>query len=141
MDGLDSLRRMVMPPPDLTASQRDHWLRGWTTQAAHLQERRRQLLELAPVLAAALLERWPEARVWVFGSVLGPGFRADSDLDLAVAQLPAEDLIDALDLVSRRAGREVDRQALAPIAVDLVRLEALPLVWQRRIQRNGRRLA
>jgi hypothetical protein len=23
-------------PPDLTASQKDHWLRGWTTQAAHL---------------------------------------------------------------------------------------------------------
>ena len=130
-----------MPPPELTASQKDHWLRGWTTQVAHLQERRRQLLELAPVVAAALMERWPEARVWVFGSVLGPGFRTDSDLDLAVAQLPAEDLIDALDLVSRRAGREVDRQALAPIAVDLVRLEALPLVWQRRIQRNGRRLA
>jgi hypothetical protein len=74
------------------------------------------------------------------GSALGPGFHADSDLDLAVGQLPADDLIDALDLVARCAGQESDRLFLAPVAIDLVRLEALPLPWQERIQRDGRRL-
>ncbi len=138
--GLPKVRVMAMPQPLLTPSQQQHWLRGWAVHSVRLEQHRRQLLEMAPVVVGALQARWPDARVWLFGSALGPGFHADSDLDLAVAQLPAEDLIDALDLVARCAGRESDRLALAPVAIDLVRLEALPLPWQQRIQRDGRRL-
>jgi predicted nucleotidyltransferase len=131
---------MAMPHPLLTPSQRQHWLRGWAAHSVRLEKRRCQLLEVAPVVVGALRARWPDARVWLFGSALGPGFHADSDLDLAVAQLPADDLIAALDRVARCASRESDRLGLAPVAIDLVRLEALPLPWQQRIQRDGRRL-
>jgi len=57
-----------------------------------------------------------------------------------VAQLPAGDLIEALDLAHRCAGRELDRRGAAPVALYLVRLEALPLCWQERIQRDGQPL-
>ncbi|MCP9913323.1 nucleotidyltransferase domain-containing protein [Cyanobium sp. BA20m-14] len=114
--------------PLLTPLQREHW------------QRRRQLLEVAATVASELRAQWPEVSLWLFGSSLGPGFHADSDLDLAVAQLPAGDLIEALDLAQRCAGRELDRHKASAVALDLVRLEALPLCWQERIQRDGQPL-
>jgi predicted nucleotidyltransferase len=126
--------------PLLTPLQREHWQRRWASEAGQLQQRRRQLLEVAATVASELRAQWPEVSLWLFGSSLVPGFHADSDLDLAVAQLPAGDLIEALDLAQRCAGRELDRHKASPVALDLVRLEALPLCWQERIQRDGQPL-
>jgi predicted nucleotidyltransferase len=130
----------LLTPPKLTAQQRDHWLRHWTAQANQLERRRGELLTVAAPVAAELRARWPQISIWLFGSTLGPGFHADSDLDLAVAGLPADALIEALEVAERCAMRVAERQGLAPIAMDLVRLESLPLHWQERIQRDGQRL-
>ena len=124
----------------LTPEQRQHWLQQWAREADRLEERRRQLRAVAEPVAREIGAHWPQASLWQFGSSLGPGFHADSDLDLAVADLPAEALIRAFTLAQACAMRVVDQRGLAPVALDLVRLEALPSVWQERIQREGHRL-
>ncbi|MFM1799528.1 MAG: polymerase beta, Nucleotidyltransferase [Cyanobacteriota bacterium] len=131
------------PPPKaprLTSRQRDHWLRQWAEEARSLERRRSQRLAVAEAVAEALGARWPEVSVWLFGSTLGTGFHADSDLDLAVAGLRAQALIDALTVAEGCAMRIGDRLGLAPVALDLVRLDSLPPPWRERVQRDGRRL-
>jgi predicted nucleotidyltransferase len=76
----------------------------------------------------------------LFGSVLGPGLHADSDLDLAVAGLPADQLLDAMALAQGCVG-VAGRTGSAGVAVDLVRLETLPIHWQERIRAEGQRLS
>ena len=71
--------------------------------------------------------------------MLGPGLHADSDLDLAVAGLPADELLDALALAEGGADAP-ERPGAAAAAVDLVRLETLPIHWQERIRTEGQLL-
>ncbi|MFN9620810.1 MAG: nucleotidyltransferase family protein [Synechococcaceae cyanobacterium] len=113
----------------VTPGQRDHWRQRWASEAARREQRRVQLRSQAAAIAATLRQRWPDVSVWLFGSVLGPGLHADSDLDLAVAGLPADELLDALALA--------ERPGSAGVAVDLVRLETLPIHWQERIRAEG----
>jgi len=40
-----------------------------------------QLHSQAVAIAATLRQRWADCLLWLFGSVLGPGLHADSDLD------------------------------------------------------------
>ncbi|MEB3168369.1 MAG: hypothetical protein VKK97_06500 [Synechococcaceae cyanobacterium] len=70
--------------------------------------------------------------------MLGPGLHFDSDLDLA--GLPADQLLDAMALAQGCAG-VAERPGSAAVAVDLVRLETLPIHWQERIRAEGQRLS
>lgn len=99
-----------------------------------------QLQSHAVAIAATLRQRWPDLSLWLFGSVLGPGLHADSDLDLAVAGLPAGELPEALALVAEGRADAAERPGSAAVAVDLVRLETLPIHWQERIRAEGQRL-
>jgi predicted nucleotidyltransferase len=135
------LRKPPPPtPPQLTSQQRAHWLRQWAEEANALERRRGQLLAVADLVAEELGVHWSQVSVWLFGSTLGPGFHADSDLDLAVAGLPAEALMEALAVAEGCAMRIADRRGLAPVALDLVRLDSLPPPWRERVQREGQRL-
>lgn len=125
----------------VTPSQRAFWQRHWAAEAEACEQRRRQLQEVAASVAEALRQRWPALTVWLFGSVLGPGFREDSDLDLALEGLPSEALLEAMAVAETRSDALLIAADKAPVAVDLVRLEALPEPWQARIRRDGQRLA
>ena len=124
----------------LTAAQRQHWRQLWAREAAALEGRRQQLLVVAKAVAKELQGLWPEVGVWLFGSVHGPGFHDGSDLDLAVEGLPREALLEALALAERCADAQLLTLGGSPVAVDLVRLEALPVLWQERIRQRGQAL-
>lgn len=124
----------------LTAAQRQHWRQLWAREADALEGRRQQLLVVAKAVAKELQGLWPEVGVWLFGSVLGPGFHDGSDLDLAVERLPREALLEALALAERCADAQLQTLGCSPVAVDLVRLEALPVPWQERIRQRGQAL-
>jgi predicted nucleotidyltransferase len=124
----------------LTAAQRQHWRQLWAREADALEERRQQLLVVAKAVAKELQGLWPEVGVRLFGSVLGPGFHDGSDLDLAVEGLPREALLEALALAERCADAQLLTLGGSPVAVDLVRLEALPVPWQERIRQRGQAL-
>jgi|LakMenEpi03Aug12_release.lakeMendotaPanAssembly.Ray.scaffolds.fasta_scaffold09356_8 predicted nucleotidyltransferase len=124
----------------LTAAQRQHWRQLWARESDALEERRHQLLVVAKAVAKELQGLWPEVGVRLFGSVLGPGFRDGSDLDLAVEGLPREALLEALALAERCADAQLLTLGGSPVAVDLVRLEALPVPWQERIRQRGQAL-
>ncbi|MFI0403961.1 MAG: nucleotidyltransferase family protein [Cyanobium sp.] len=124
----------------LTAAQRQHWRQLWARESDALEERRQQLLVVAKAVAKELQGLWPEVGVRLFGSVLGPGFHDGSDLDLAVEGLPREALLEALALAERCADAQLLTLGGSPVAVDLVRLEALPVPWQERIRQRGQAL-
>jgi predicted nucleotidyltransferase len=123
----------------LTPVQRNHWRQRWASEAAGREERRKQLRNQAAVIAAVLHRRWPQLSLWVFGSVLGPGLHADSDLDLAVEGLPSAELLEALVLAEGCVAAAALSGSPA-VAVDLVRLESLPIHWQERIRAEGQLL-
>ncbi len=109
----------------MTSRQRAHWLRQWAEEAKSLERRRSQRLAVAEAVAEELGARWPEVSIWLFGSTLGPGFHVDSDLDLAVAGLPAEALIDTLTVAEvcgvkqgllDPVGRSIRHGSEAPLA-------------------------
>jgi predicted nucleotidyltransferase len=58
--------------------------------------------------AAAALVAEGAREVYVFGSFARGQPRLDSDLDLAVAGLPADRLFRAMERASEQAGRDVD---------------------------------
>jgi predicted nucleotidyltransferase len=124
----------------LSPSHRETWRRSWDLEAKSLAIRRRELQQAACLAGAELTQRWPDLGVWMFGSALGEGFRLDSDLDLAVEGLASGELLRALALVEQRLDAELPRLGIAPIAIDLVRIESLPPPWQERIRRLGQRL-
>jgi hypothetical protein len=74
---------------------------------------RRAGIDIPTSEIARFCERWMVAELALFGSVLGPGFRSDSDVDLLVTFLPGADwdLFDAVrmeDELSAMIGRPVD---------------------------------
>jgi predicted nucleotidyltransferase len=105
-----------------------HWQQRFAEDRQALERRREQGLEQAHLVAVALAGRWPGIRqVWIFGSLLSPGFREHSDLDLLVEGLPSEALIEALGLA----------ECQGPMAVDLRRAEDLePELRQRLLHRS-----
>ena len=66
-----------------------YWRSRFAADRDKLAERRRLGLAQAHAAAERLRSRWPGLTgVWLFGSVLGPGFREHSDLDLLAEGLP-----------------------------------------------------
>jgi predicted nucleotidyltransferase len=113
--------------------------RQWAEEAQALERRRQRLLAAATEAALALRTHWPEMEaVWVFGSVADQhAFRRHSDLDLAVAGLPAEAQLSALAVVQRVLDRAMAATGEAAVAIDLVRLEDLDPHWQGRIRQRA----
>lgn len=119
----------------VSSAHRQHWQQRRQDEAQAIAERRRWAERQAQTAAEALRRRWPQIRaVWLFGSVLEPGFGLDSDLDLCVEGLPREALLAAMEVLEDVA------PAQQPLPVDLVRLEALPPHWQQRLRERARLL-
>jgi predicted nucleotidyltransferase len=104
------------------------WRRRFSADREAIESRRRAGLRQARRTAAALRDRWPG--IWLFGSLLTPGFHEDSDLDLLLEALPVEALIEAAG-VAERSG---------PLTPDLKRSEDLDPELRQRLQRGARPL-
>jgi predicted nucleotidyltransferase len=120
----------------VSAVHRRHWQQRLQAEAAALAERRSIAKLQAKVAALTLSGHWPQIRaIWLFGSVLEPGFGLQSDLDLCVQGLPSSDLLAAMELVD---GMELPAQADdRRLPVDLVRFESLPPHWRQRLRERG----
>ena len=116
--------------------------RQWAQESQALERRRLCLQAAARTVALVLKERWPQLEdVWLFGSAATPkGLRRHSDLDLALAGLPAEAQIAALEMVEQQVDGTLAAAGEPGIAIDLVRLEDLEPHWQRRIRERAYRL-
>jgi predicted nucleotidyltransferase len=108
-----------------------YWRSRLVQDRDRLAERRRLGLAQAHSAAERLRSRWPGLTgVWLFGSVLGPGFREHSDLDLLAEGLPPEALIEAIGIA----------EAAGPLPVDLKRAEDLEMPLRQRLLRQSRQL-
>lgn len=108
-----------------------YWRSRFAEDRHRLEERRRLGLAQARLAATRLRGRWPAlGRLLVFGSLLGPGFREHSDLDLLAEGLPPEALIEAIAIA----------EAEGPLPVDLKRAEDLDPSLRRRLLRQARLL-
>jgi predicted nucleotidyltransferase len=99
------------------------------------QLRRISLRAAAERAAHALRTHYGErVAVYVFGSVLDAGrFRLDSDIDLAVRELPRDRYYEAWALAEAASG--------SSIRIDLVRLEDAPDWLAEEVRSQGKRLA
>ena len=114
----------------VSAAQRQAWQRRLAAEAVALAERQASARLLAQEAARLLGERWPQLQgVWLFGSLHDGRFGLHSDVDLAVAGLPADGLLSAMALL--------EPLQTGAIAIDLVRLEDLDPHWQQRIRERG----
>jgi predicted nucleotidyltransferase len=108
-----------------------YWRARFAQDRRCLEERRKQAMAQALGAAWRFRDRWDDLqRMWVFGSVLGPGFRDHSDLDLLVQGLPPTALLEALALA----------EAEGPLTVDLKRVEDLGPDLRRRLLAHARPL-
>jgi predicted nucleotidyltransferase len=107
------------------------WRRRFTAEREAIERRRLSGLRQARRTAEGLRHLWPGiGRIWLFGSLLTPGFHEDSDLDLLLEGLPAEALIEAT-AVAERSG---------PLTPDLKRSEDLDPELRQRLLRGARLL-
>jgi predicted nucleotidyltransferase len=117
----------------VSEAHRRHWQQRLQAEAAAVEQRRQQAEGQASAAARALRARWPQIEaIWLFGSVLEPGFGLQSDIDLCVEGLPAADLLEAMALL--------DDLEPGGLPLDLVRFEALPAHWQQRLRERARLL-
>ncbi|MFM1899826.1 MAG: hypothetical protein RLZZ216_402 [Cyanobacteriota bacterium] len=115
----------------MTVHAQQYWQQRLRADRTQLQRRRQEGLHQAASAAQAMRDTWPDIRaVYLFGSILGEGFRDHSDLDLLVEGLPAAALLDALALA----------EAAGPLPVDLKRQEDLSDDLVRRLLRRSRPL-
>ena len=114
----------------VTAAQRQHWQQRLDAEAAAVSERAAAARQLAQDAAERLLQRWPDLQgIWLFGSLHDGRFGLSSDVDLAVAGLPGDALLNAMALLEPLQHGE--------IVIDLVRLEDLDPHWQQRIRERA----
>lgn len=79
-------------------------------------------------MVAALVERYPVTRVWLFGSILNPErFDERSDIDLACEGLPPEKFLESFGVLERTGS----------LPFDLVRIESCSTELADRIRREG----
>jgi len=68
----------------------------------------------------ALRQRWPGIKaLWLFGSLLGAGFHSNSDIDLLVEGLAAENVLHALALAEAFISRPVDLKRVEDLGLEL----------------------
>jgi predicted nucleotidyltransferase len=121
---------MTQPPvPDTRSMMAAFLARRAEVEQQELVALRASLLAALPGLVEELVAAGA-AQVWLFGSLAMGEVHARSDIDLAVAGLPA-------DAYFRVLGRLLAR---APGLVDLVELESAPESLREVIVREGRQL-
>jgi hypothetical protein len=101
------------------------------------RQRKRELLRertMAGVrqAAVALREHFAYRDLYLWGSILGPGFRLTSDVDLVVSGLDMRDFHRAHAFLMGAVG--------GPLDIDLKAIEDLPETVQRRVLDQGVRL-
>ncbi len=120
---------MVVSP-----SQRSFWRQRRQEAIASAQAREVAGRQLAAQAAGRLRQGWPGIEgIWLFGSVAEGRTHSSSDIDLAVAGLPPEELLTATAELDSLAASRQD----PAIPIDLVRLESLPPHWQQRIRERA----
>jgi|GEM_PF-1534717 len=116
----------------VTPAQRAAWQQRLQAEAASVAAREAEARRLAVAAASALQRHCPALEgVWLFGSLNDGRFSLTSDLDLAVAGLPAADLLAAMALLEPLQDT---------IVIDLVRVEDLPPHWQQRLRTRAEQL-
>ena len=108
---------------------RSYFVRQRSEFAAATERRAAALRERLPSLVMALGELGAE-RVWLFGSLVWGGMHPESDLDIAVAGLPAGRFFEAYERLWSLAGEPVD----------LLAIETAPESLRRRIEETAERL-
>jgi uncharacterized protein len=96
---------------------------------ARTEASRTRAWQALPELVRLLVARGVQ-RVWLFGSLAWGEAHEESDIDLAVEGLPAEELWRA----------QGELLAAAPCEVDLTRIEEVPPAFSSRIRASGRLL-
>ena len=86
------------------------------TRLAQLKERQNQGLEIAKQAAKLLRQELGATRVILFGSMLKPHIHKNSDIDLAVWNLPKSDYFQAVGKL----------QGLSEFAIDLIEPDKAP---------------
>ena len=115
----------------MTVHAQAYWQQRFAADRQQLEQRRAMGLQQAQAAAVALRQRWSEVQaIQLFGSLLGDGFRAHSDLNLLVAGLPPEAWLEAVALV----------EACGPLPVDLKRAEDLSPGLLARLRRGSKEL-
>ena len=110
----------------------DPWLFAQVErERANARERRRQqTLARVEDQVRQAMQRWPKARVYLFGSVVRPGvFSSGSDIDIAVEGLPPSDYFALLGELEDRLQTE---------RLDLIELERCS--FAELVREVGRRL-
>ena len=105
----------------------DHWHQQRQQQAAQLKVVKRQAWQDVQRITQILKQEFGVTQVFVYGSLVNDRFKAESDIDIAVAELAKERFYEAMATINEVCDRWVD---LKPI-------ESLqPYFWQR-IQSQG----
>ena len=85
------------------------WLQAREKKQQESERLRREALDQVDAVLQELAKRYTWTEVYLFGSVLQPGkFDKDSDIDLAVAGLPKQDLYRLTAELMSLLGRNVD---------------------------------
>ena len=113
------------------ASKSNHYLDYWKRRRAETENFHRRLENEAKnelhQIVSVLTERYDVRRIFLFGSLKTGGFTEDSDIDLAVEGVKAENFFAALAQVNR----------LSRFAVDLKPLEDLEPYFRSRVYSEG----
>lgn len=100
--GMSSVSSEVMERYIRTAQFREQ------QRSLKLQQHRSRALEIAKAAADLLKRQFSAERVVVFGSVLGEAFHENSDIDLAVWELPEREYFKAVGQLLALSEFEVD---------------------------------
>lgn len=87
--------------------------------------------ETAERIARALREKFPDVEVYLIGSLTTDSFDLDSDIDIAVKQLPEEDYFKAYRIAEDIAD---------PFPLDFIQFEFAQESMKERIVRDGVRI-
>ncbi len=92
------------------------WLQARAKKQQERERLRREVLDQVDAALNELAKRYSWTEVYLFGSLLQPGkFDRDSDVDLAVAGLPRQDLYRLTADLMRLLGRNTDLVVLEDV--------------------------
>ncbi|MBM4344521.1 MAG: nucleotidyltransferase domain-containing protein [Deltaproteobacteria bacterium] len=126
---------MTAPIPTDDSAFAATWRARREAERASAQVHAQALAQCVVSGAAAFLDAFPSATLWLIGSVAAGTARADSDLDLVVSGLDATAALQA----ERWWQDRLRHDGLRRTQVDLQRGEELPEQWLSRAVRSGRR--
>ena len=97
-----------------------YWQQRFANDQLLLEQQRLEALQQIREATSALRQRWPGIKaLWLLGSLLGAGFHSNSDIDLLVEGLAAEDVLHALALAEAFISRPVDLKRAEDLGQEL----------------------